>query len=294
MTIHIHQSWDGEEIEDGISPGDDSAEVAYRCYADADETRAQVLTAARDSSNIPHTYEGLQIRAVSLIQTDDHDRWNIIASYGSPSFPLTLPQLEVGDIRVQVQSGNGGTARRTFSRALISETLAPGVTVPTLAGTAAATAVGIVYRDGDFEIEGVDVPIGGTSIQIETTFSHAQMVTGGHQLALSNFIDEKAVNSDTFLGYPAGCLRVDTGSLRPQSGNEPDWDVVLNMEFSQNLTNISVGNGITVPAKLGHHQLDVLFTKDEIQGLPIPVPKRAAVHEMFPTAPFNTAIFLLA
>lgn len=287
MTISIEQKWKGEQMEDGISRGDDSAEVYYICHADDNETRAEILDAARDDTNIPQNFEGLQIRSVALQQLDDHDYWDIVATYGSASFPQTLPKLDPEEIRITIQSGNGGTAKRKFSRGLVSETFATGYTAPALSGTAAANAVGIVYRDGDFEIDGVDVPIGGIAITLETTRTHAQMVTGGEALTITEYIDEHAVNSDTYQGYPAGTLMIESGSLKPQSGDEPDWDVVLNLLFSKNLTSIDVGNGITVPSKKGHQELDVLFVKKEIGSLPIPIPIRAAVHDMFPEISFT-------
>ena len=83
-----------------------------------------------------------------------------------------------------------------------------------------------------------------------------------------------------------------------RGGDDPDWDISIQIEYEPNLTNIVVGNGITVQSKKGHELLDVLYDV-QIRNtapagppvkLPLAVPIRAAVHQMKDTLNFNTAL----
>jgi len=288
MTIYIDETWYEEELEIGTSVEDDSADVPYILRTDNEETRQDVLDWVTDDDNLPHDFLGMRIRSLNLRRLTMENRWLVTASYESSSSSWTLQKLEVGDVRWEINGNSGATARQAFSSALESEDLGTGQTEPALTGTAGETVIGLVHRDGDFEVEGIDVPTGGSQVLVNTVFDHATMVTDGHALALLNYQDNHVINSDAWKIFPAGTLQLDVVTLKPRSGNEPDWDVTLNFIYSQNLTSIDVGNGITVASKKGHQLLDVLFMKKQIAGLPLSVPVRAAVHDLNPEVSFGS------
>lgn len=293
MALTINRAYADINAVDGVSEGEDSLDIQYIIAADNGEDESDVITFVQNPSNIPATYLGLFRQSVSfdrLEETDDY--WVATASYVNGSDPSAQPKLDVDEVRWQVVGGSGGTLKRTFSRSLVSETLPTGSTAPAFDTTEAETAVGLVYRDGDFEIEGVDVSVGGTQISVQTVWNYATAITGGRVVTAAGHADNKVVNSAAWNGFAAGTLQLETFSARNRPGTTPLYDIDFTLNFSANLTNIDVGNDITVPAKKGHEVLDVLYTKKQVAGLPIPVPIRAAVHQVFEEINFATVLGL--
>lgn len=293
MTISINRAYADISGTDGISASEDNLEVHYILYGDNGENESDVVAFIQNPANIPTTYLGLGLESSSFERLDEtENHWDVTANYVNTGSPTTLPKLEADEVRWSIVGGNGGTVKQTFSKSLVSETLPSGNTKPAFDTTAAETAVGLVHRDGDFEIEGVDVTVGNTEISVQTVWDYATAITGGRLLAAAEYANVKAINSATWEGFPAGTLQVESFSARNRSGSTPEYEVDFSFTFSRNLTNIDVGNGITVPSKKGHQHLEVLYTKQEISGLPIPVPIRAAVHDLFDEINFATALGL--
>ena len=289
MTITIQDRWNNIDGVDGVSDSDDRLEVYYILHADNDEDEEDVLNFLQ--ANIPATKLGLFLQNTPFRRHEDtENHWQATAVYASGSYVLTHPKLDVGEVRWTVISGSGSTLKRTYSEELISETFATGVTKPELTGTQQDKLMGIVFRDGDYEAEGVDVRVGGTKISVQTVWNNATAVTANRIRLCSEYADQHATNSDAWNGYPAGTLQIDTFRATSRPGTDPDVDVSLTLDFSKNLTNINVGNGITVPTKKGHEVLDTLFTKKAVDGLPLPVPVRAAVHRPYPSISFASDI----
>ena len=289
MAISINRKWNDVAGVDGVSNTDDSLDVTYFLFADNDEDETDILAFVQSDSNIPHTYLGLAKRNVSFGRHEDTaDHWIATASYGSSSASWTLPKLDVDEVRWSIVGGQGQTIKRTYSESLVSETLPTGSTAPALDTTDHELALGLVHRDGDFEIEGIDVPVGGTQISVQTVWDHAGAITGTKLVTAAEYADLHAVNSATWNGFAAGTLQIESFSATYRAGTDPDWDVNFTLNYSKNLTSIAVGNTITVSSKLGHEVLDVLYAKRQVAGLPLPVPIRAAVHKVFPEIDFNT------
>lgn len=293
MAITINRKWDDVELVRGISRSEDSLEVRYLLRGDDDEDEEDIELFAANPTNIPHTLLGLYIRNFRVRRHEDTEEyWEVTVSYASGSAPQTLPKLDVDEFRWQIVGGGGTTIKQTFSNGLVSETLGTGQAAPALSGTAAERAIGLVYQDGDYEVDGVDVSVGATQISVQTVWDYATAMTGGRILLAAEYANIHAVNSVAWGPFPAGTLRIENFTCKNRPGDEPEYDVDFVFTFSKNLTNIVVGNGITVPSKKGHQTLDVLYAKKNVGGLPIPVPIRAAVHDVPAEINFGTVLGL--
>lgn len=293
MTISIERRWNDVSAVDGVSDNDDHLEVTYILRADDNEDESNVLTFVQNSTNIPHAYLGLFIRNVQFGRHEDTEEyWLVVATYASGTASWTIPKLDVDEVWWAITGGAGESRRRTYSDSLISETLPAGATSPTLTATANELAMGLVHRDGDFEIDGIELPVGGTRVAVRTVWDHAGAITAGRLLAAAEYNDLYATNSVAWKIFEAGTLQIEDFNASYRPGTNPTWDVSFTLLYSKNLTNIDVGNGIVVPSKKGHEILDVLYMKKQVDGLPLPVPVRAAVHAWTPSVNFTTVLGL--
>ncbi|WP_149496188.1 hypothetical protein [Roseiconus lacunae] len=287
MTITIERKWNDINAVDGVSDAEDNLDVSYLLHADNDEDEQDIVTFIQNDANIPYEYLGLQKTRVGFGRHEDtEDYWSATASYASKASGLAVVKLAAGQSRWSVIGGSGQTARRTFAKALVSEHHPTGASRPTLSGTKAELALGLTYRDGKYEIDGIDVPIGSTQVAVQTVWSHANAVTGGRVVAAAEYADIHVTNLVPWNGFAAGTLQIESIQSRQRAGDDPDWDVDMLFNFSRNLTNINLGSGVVIPSKLGHQVLDILYAPETVGGFPCSVIKRAAVLDVFDSISF--------
>ena len=294
MSIQLEQKFLNVESTDGTANSDDATTLHYQVITDAGETEDDVRDHCR--ANLPTGYFGLVRENFSLARASD-SLWEVDVEFGPADSAKALPKLEVDQTRYSIRGGSGGSAKRTFSLGLISEHVAPGVGGLRLADGPAERIIGLTVDKNGYEAKGVDEPVGQISIDIETV-KNAENISGGYLVSLAEYAKRQLVNSATFRGFAAGTLKIVDFDAAVRGGDDPDWDISIQIEYEPNLTNIVVGNGITVTSKKGHELLDVLYDV-QIRNtapagppvkLPLAVPIRAAVHQMKDTLNFNTAL----
>lgn len=286
MAISLELRFEDVDATQSESQDDDGATLRYVALTDAGESEADVRAYA--IANIPTIYDGLGFTKVGVKRKADAI-FDITATYEPLNSPYTLPALEPDEVRYSIRSGSSGSMRRTYSDSLISETVATGMTEYEFSGTAVERVIGIKHTSDGLEVEGVDVPTGQIELSLETVKDNTA-ISGGWLVTLAEYANAFAFNSATYKGFAAGTLQIVDYQASQRGGSNPDWDISISMIYSRNLTSINVGNGITVPSKLGHDYLDVLFARKVINGLPLSVPVRAAVHRLYPYIDFNVTL----
>lgn len=282
MTITIKDKFLDVASSDGEAFENDGATFEKLIETTNNETEADVRTALK--AGTPTTYLDLIRDRIDLQRTEVDGVWEASVSYVASTSVSALPKLAVGDVRWSITAGSGGTAKRTFSKSLVSEVASS--TDYEFSGTAAELALGL-KNDKGFSVEGIDVPVGSVQIQLQAVRSAAD-VTAGFLNTLSAAAVNKVVNSLAWNNFPAGTLQIVNTSANERAGTGAPWDITATMDYQPNLTSISVGNGLTVTAKDGHDELDVLYVKKVVGQFTVSVPVRAAVHRLFDRVDFAT------
>jgi hypothetical protein len=286
MAIVITPKFKDIESTDAVAIGEDSALIHYVAITTEDEDEPAVR--AQAVADIPLVYSGLILTKV-FIRRESDDVWEIDVSYESDDSESTLPKLEVDQVRWSVRSGSSGTLKRTFSLELIEEVVAAGFDDYQFDGTAAERVIGLTSTADGLEVEGIDVPQGRVEITVQTVKSALQ-VNAGYLVDLANYASDHAFSAVAWRGFPAGTIQLVDYSADQRGGDNPDWDIGMSLVYSPNLTNIDIGNGITIASKKGHEILDVLYARKTIQSLPLSIPIRAAVHRANPLINLNAAL----
>lgn len=114
-------------------------------------------------------------------------------------------------------------------------------------------AINVQIRNGDVEVDGIDLP-GGSPNAVWVYKPLYATVTDAYQSLVESRMGD--VNNFPFKGRPAGTMRFvscDGGALFNGS-SAPKWQIRFGFEFRRNRSNFTVG-GINVPFKAGHHLL---------------------------------------
>lgn len=285
MTVSVNARWLDVSTTDGIAFSDDGAVLRYVCTTDSNELEPAVRAAMHSAA--PATYEGL-IKGPLELERGGDDIWFAEVEYVPVTSPAARPKLEVDDVQWSITSGSGGTQKRVFSKELVSENATE--TKYEWSGTPAERVLGVsTNADGAYEVEGIDTPIGEIAIEIKTTKSEAD-VTAGYLVTLADAAKERSGNSLQWNVFPAKTLQLRTFSAVERAGTSPPYDITIGAVYSPNLTSVSIGNGLSVSTKAGHDIIDVLFVRKTVNGLPLSVPVRAAVHRVVDYIDFATVL----
>lgn len=295
MTITLTRKWIDTSTETSIA-GDDKTEMMFLAHADDGERDEDVDAFCQLDVNLSQSYNGKGIVGFRVEATEHDELFNVVVNYESRTSSQTLPRLNEGEVRWSVKTAKQGTAKKTYSRSLVSES----VIDPQLAnaawkfsGTASERVVGLRIGTGGkgYEIEGKDIGLGTVIIDVQTVVGDVR-ISSGYLVTAALHAAQEPTNSAIWNGFPIGTLRLIDYAASPRSSaaGDPEYDVNFALDYQPNLTGLSIASEMPAFDKKGHELLDVMYKKKVIQGIPLSVPVRAAVHEWYPEIDLATVL----
>jgi hypothetical protein len=251
----------------------------------------------------PAGYEQLLRGSIDIIRVGD-DVWNVVVGYVEPN-SLTMTPVVVGDVRYSITNSTGDTYTQKESTELVEEyqNTAAGYSWMTLRGTPMETNLGLEWYGGPTEgskgsisCNGIPTRVGTVEVRFDTAITAAQ-ATGGYLVNAAAAAASNTVNTDLYIGFAAGTLRMlsyqaSERGQEPSDLDGPDWDVSFSALFSPNITIQSATFG-AIP-KQGHEWLEYLFVKKTVtvggRKVSGTIPARAAVHKRYPEGSFSSII----
>ena len=290
MTIFLEPRFRDITSTVGVATGDDSAVIRYVVTTDNSEVEIDIRNFVTDTNNIPADYEGLQIGPIEIKREGD-DVWSVDVTYQSPSAANTVKKLDVDEVRYSIRIGSSGSRQRYWSEQLIAEYPTNGQYQ--FSGTPLEKIIGLqLKKDGDTTASGVPISERMIEVSIETVRD-----TDTYLGTLADAVYNHSVNSAQWNIFGAQTLRLEAFDF--SNRGDGSFDVSIDAIYEPALTNIDVGNGITVAEKKGQHFLDILTQEKVITsggpgGIQVvaEVPVRAAVHRIFPEIDFATVLTL--
>lgn len=256
MTAQIIE----RDISRGFTIGQDpKAELIFRVIGTTDDSAVRSLIL----SNVPATYEGLDLDYIDVDPEEGGAVWKASARYS----------LFNTDTEIEFDTA-GGTSRIATSLATISKVAAPGYTAPDYQGA-------INVRENRVEGADVTVPVFqfGKSVTVAAINVDPAFKNGIFQLT-------GCVNSQSFQGYAAGEVLFLGASGRRRGLDR--WRIDYQFAASPNIVGAQVGGSSTFTiSKLGWDFLWVRFDDDLDSNRVVKIPTAAYIERVYKFADLN-------
>lgn len=296
MAVTIAPKWDNISTSESLLDRNSSARLRYIAYGDSNDTEEDVRNALKlYAPDLFGTLIKSHVAVLSFIgETPEGMQWDTEVTYSHADEKDREKPSDESTVILEIRSGGGSTANRTYSEALVEEVFNDDVFE--FEGTNVERVLGLKAADADsgsmLNAQGVPVKTGGIQIIVHFWKSNAK-VSNGFLLGLSEACDEQCVNAGTFKGFPGGSLQFsDFSATQKASTNiyQSGWEFSATLDFAREITPSVPGLPAFTKKKKGHEYLDVLWMPELIPVKNVVVSKavRAAIHQLYPSRSFQT------
>jgi hypothetical protein len=256
MTIQIFETFDSRALNDGLT-----TDQQLRYIVTGTDTEQEVIDTVLATA--PSVFGVLRRVGFSA------------EPLGGGIWDITVPYETRKESQWSFETG-GATTRITQSLQTVARYAASGATAPDFQG-----AIGV---NGD-TVDGVDVTVPVYNFT-ETVRKAGADVTQAYKLAI--FACTGKTNNATFRGFAAGEVLF-LGASGTKTGVD-DWEIAFKFAASPNVTNLSIGGGITASSKKGWEYLWVRFADkaDTTAQVLVKRPVAAYVERVYESANFST------
>lgn len=222
-----------------------SARITYLCYGEDEEAIVEAYAFSNIALAIPTPW-GIIYRQPIRVRRIGFKVYHVDAEWSRQKW---------GPFQFSIRGRTGGGTQHISSSL---STVATSENAPDFQGQ-----IGVTQENGDFRVEGTDIPISQTDLAVDVTYP-------------AGF-----VNHDRIAMWTRNTPRVNNGNWQKWStgevlylgtefedGSDIEARVTHNISISLNLTNFQVG-GLTITEKQGWDLLWLLTEKDEDDGAPV-------------------------
>lgn len=252
---------------------DTRAELRYPISGSMDH--AEVFTAL--VTEAPATFFGFT-RSRVAIDPKDWMVWEGIAEYTHPDLKKPEPPT-TGDTEESFDT-TGGTFHVTQSLETKSSTPRTPYTAPDFKGA--------INVDADGKVNGVDIPIPALKEQF-TVYQPNAVVTAAYKKTVARLTGK--YNNATFKGYAAGELLF-MGAQGSRRGGG-DWQVRYDFDAKENVTDLELAGGITVPSAFGHDYIWQYYRDEEDSTAKFVIPRPVAAYVERVIGPGDFSLLLI-